>query len=118
MNVSIRPVSRPPLPHRYHGYPVLQWVPEAPPQKRKSRSKKKQSLLAGFGSSSLITGKIDEDVSRLALVDNPHTLTLSIGPVSFQKEGAIGHYSSAFLKANFTGRQGVNKATRCRWLCI
>lgn len=42
---------------------ILQWIPEPPPNKKKSKTKTKKSLLSGFGVSSLITEKIDEDVS-------------------------------------------------------
>ena len=41
---------------------ILQWVPEPPPQKKKSKTKTRKSLLSGFGTASIITERIDEDV--------------------------------------------------------
>ena len=42
-----------------------QWVPEPPAQKKKNtKVKTKKSLLSGFGTASIITEKIDEDVSE------------------------------------------------------
>ena len=43
---------------------ITQWIPEPPPVKpKKKKPKTRKSLLSGFGSSSLIAEKIDEDVS-------------------------------------------------------
>ena len=44
---------------------VLQWIPEPPPVKKK-KFKQKQSLLSGFGSSSMINEAIEEDVRMRA----------------------------------------------------
>ena len=57
----------------------FQWIPEPPPEKKSKRStKKKQSLLMGFGASSIITDRIDEDVSRKVMYETLYDFVVSL----------------------------------------